>query len=280
MLRTATGLLAVISFFSINACAQTVADQTIATLVGPVTRFAAEDPTEKYEKELALDPGDAVSANNLAAIYFRSGRRDEAIDLLRRAAAAQPDVWNFHLNLSIALATAGDLDAALPYARRAVEQNDNHSSREELCTLLLTLRRAESAACYEVLVKDPEADSFDRVGYGGSLVLAGRATEAETVLRDALATQPRFAAAHNLLGVALFIRGKWKESAAELGEAVTLDPGRPEPRYNLGAACLKTGDRAASISQYRFLRDSSPELAEKLYRLIFADQVLYVSADK
>src|SRR3954470_3321623 len=57
-----------------------------------------------YQKLLADDPGDVVAENNLGALYFASGRYDEALDFIRRAADAQPDMWNIQVNASIALA--------------------------------------------------------------------------------------------------------------------------------------------------------------------------------
>src|SRR5947209_6808255 len=48
---------------------------------------------DDYQKLLAKDPGDVISQNNLGVLYFRVGRYDEGIDLIRKAADLKPDMW-------------------------------------------------------------------------------------------------------------------------------------------------------------------------------------------
>src|SRR5206468_2944634 len=70
-----------------------------------------------YEKLIADDPTDAISQNNLGALYFAAGRYDEAADAIKRAAAEKPDNWNIQVNASIATAHNSDFDAALRFAQ-------------------------------------------------------------------------------------------------------------------------------------------------------------------
>jgi tetratricopeptide (TPR) repeat protein len=283
MFRSSIFVLAILVGSTLLTFSQSIPDGTFS-LAGSVKR---SQPTASFTGPTAEPVGvsrsvgsDAYVANNLAAGYFKEGRRDEAIELLKQATVAKPDVWNFQLNLSVALASTGDLDAALPYARRAAELADNHTAQEELCTVLYQLKDSDATRCFELLLKYPEADNYDRVGYAGALILDKQVKAAEPILREVIASEPRFSAAYNSLGVDLFLQGRWKEAANAFRDAVSLDPDAAEPRVNLGLALLRLGDRDAAIGQYRFLKTMSPAFAEQLYRRIFAGQIIYAPGNK
>jgi hypothetical protein len=53
---------------------------------------------------------------------------DEAIDLFRKAIAANPQMWSFHLYLAGALGLHGDLDEARAELSRSLKLNSDISS--------------------------------------------------------------------------------------------------------------------------------------------------------
>ena len=67
------------------------------------------------ETALRLSPHDPVVSTfywGLGACHLVLGRLDEAIDFLRQARAANPQLWAHHLWLAAALGLKGDLDEA------------------------------------------------------------------------------------------------------------------------------------------------------------------------
>ncbi len=57
----------------------------------------------------------------LAAIHLFLGHVNQAIDLLRKARAANPRLWYVHLNLAGAFGLRGDLDEARAGLTKAIE---------------------------------------------------------------------------------------------------------------------------------------------------------------
>jgi len=84
------------------------------------TRGRAGQAERAYREALARDRGLAEASGNLAGILIRSGRSKEAIGLLREALARRPGHGACWTNLVVALAEAGDLQAARREASEAV----------------------------------------------------------------------------------------------------------------------------------------------------------------
>jgi Flp pilus assembly protein TadD len=84
-----------------------------------------------------------------------------------------------------------------------------------------------------------------------------------TLWSDVVAKSPRRARGHESLGTALGDAGRHEEAVRELTIAIRLDPGRPEPYYNLGrvllAAGTRTEDAAALLSRAVAMRPDWPE---------------------
>jgi Flp pilus assembly protein TadD len=89
--------------------------------------------------------------------------------------------------------------------------------------------------------------------------------------------RPRFAEAHNALGVAYFGDGRHTEAADAFRRAVEIKPDYAAARYNLGAASLARGRRDEAVAQYRALRALDAGLAEKLHSGLFQGRLLDVS---
>jgi SAM-dependent methyltransferase/tetratricopeptide (TPR) repeat protein len=67
---------------------------------------------ERYEIVLADDPRHGGALHMLGIMAFQAGETEQALTLLTRAAAADPDVPSLHANLGIVLTAAGRLAAA------------------------------------------------------------------------------------------------------------------------------------------------------------------------
>jgi Flp pilus assembly protein TadD len=233
---------------------------------------------DDYQKLLAQDPNDVVSENNLGALYFQAGRYDEALDLIAKAAAAKPDLWNIQINLSIALAQKNDYDKALEYAKNAFKLAGTEIRvRQQLCDMYLAVRDSSNALqCYEALVADSSSDAGDHLGFAEALLQAGDVRRAESILQDVIRMSPRDPQAYNALGMAQYEQKHYKDAVNSFREAVTLDPDQPRYRFNMAVSEMATSNRAGALSQYNLLKGSNPKLADELYQMMFADKLLVV----
>ena len=124
--------------------------------------------------------------------------------------------------------------------------------------------------------------------YRFCLRLTSRPHEAEAALRTAIALQPRYPKALNLLGVVVGELGRHEEAVALLEEAIRQAPRYPKPLYNLGQLLLSQErfsgalrcfegalrldahylDAAAGLSEALQGIDRAPDAIERLRRLV------------
>jgi len=84
--------------------------------------------------------------------------------------------------------------------------------------------------------------------------------------REAISTEPDYAAPHALLGGSLLAIGKVPEATRELERAVALDPKQPLIRVELAKAYSRANNLAGATDQYRALRDLAPQEPEYIYQ--------------
>lgn len=93
--------------------------------------------------------------------------------------------------------------------------------------------------------------------------------EAEKILKDALASDVTFGAAHNNLGKIYYLQSKFYLAAWEFQYAIKLMPHHPEPRNNLGLVLEAVGrlDEAADIyNEALYLQPDNPQIIGNLAR--------------
>ena len=72
--------------------------------------FDNDNARKCFERAVELQPDDPDALNNLATIYGRSGERDKALALLRRAVLSAPRNLTFRSNLAMTYYSQGMLD--------------------------------------------------------------------------------------------------------------------------------------------------------------------------
>lgn len=141
---------------------------------------------------------------------------------------------------------ARDLLAQAAQARRA--------GNRAAAALLMQQARARAAETKEPLPK--------LLAYELGLVLfeLGRLPEAEAVLREGLARQPKDFALNNLFGIVLKNQGRFPEAVAALEVALKADPAAPAPLNNLCNVYLLTGEgeKAKTMAERLLRRDPKP----------------------
>lgn len=203
----------------------------------------------------------------LAIVAGRSGRTQAALDLLEKAAAANPASADAHYNRGVALGELGRHAEALPCYERAIALRpdfaDAHFNRG--VTLADLARLDDAIASYDhALALDPQrAEACTNRGV--ALRRLGRHADALASFERAVALRPRQASAHNNLGSALGDLGRHDEALASFERALALEPGYAEAWNNrsLVLADLERYDEAlAGLERAIALR---PDYVEAWY---------------
>lgn len=252
-----------------------------ATNTRPTENFAGNKITI-YERLVRERPEDAVLHNNLGARYALAKRLREAATALERAVELDPKMAQARLNLAIVYKELGRHNDALVAVQKILSLSPaNSRAKNVLCDLYTTTGlNNEAIDCYETLQKTMGLDKISVSNYGYALLEAGKAGRAFEVLAGAVTEFPNDISLLNGLGIAQFKKKKYELCIATFKRAMEMDPTRAEVRFNLAVAQLAARDRAAVLRHYNFLKDSDPDLARKVYRMLYSDKLIFVNAPK
>ncbi len=227
-------------------------------------------------RRLAVNPGDAEAAVNLADVLIRQGRVErhgahgaEAEVALRFVLREEPDHYPALKMLGVTLLAQHRFRDAAASAQQAVRRRpDDAWNYGVLGDAWLELGDYDQAfdALDTMARLRPDAAAYDRVAYAQEL--QGRLDEAlRTMHRAAEATgahDPESQAWHYAqLGHLYLEKGNLDAAHREFGRADFTFPGHPYARNGLARVAAARGDYAGALQLYRALLASgpTPELA-------------------
>lgn len=117
-----------------------------------------------------------------------------------------------------------------------------------------------------VKLKRSFADAYYYLG--AAYEKSGKDPEAASAYRKAVLAEPDFTDAYFSIGLTYGRMRKYREAIDALKSAVRLEPDYADAHYNLGLAYLLFKDKNSTLKEYRVLKDLSPGLANKLFRLM------------
>lgn len=238
-------------------------------------RGLLDEGEQAGRRAVALEPGQAAAWNNLGIILQEAGKLEEGAACLERVTALQPDYAEAHNNLGNTYKLMGRLDkAAAHYEHALALVPDYAEARSNLSHLLCDLGRLDEAAeqarraidinprCADAYVnlagvemaRHRHAEALrwldalhaSMPGHGSGLIARSkclrqldRVEEALECGRQAAATVPYSADAHNVLGQALQAAGRFDEALACFDKAARL------PGTVAGAAAVNRADLLA-----------------------------------
>jgi tetratricopeptide (TPR) repeat protein len=222
-----------------------------------------DDAIACFRQAVALDPKYAPAYSNLGLALKRKGKVDDAIASYRKAIALNPRYSKAYFNLGSALEGQKKLEAAIGCFRKAVECNPaNFGAHIRLGALLCDVRHEydEAIAHYRKALKLQPNSALAHDLLGIALFKKGRLDDAIASLRKAVKLEPKFALAHNRLGDVLRLRGKLDEAGAHLREAITLAPAYAPARHNLGLVLQAQKKLPEAVAAFRKAIDLDPKL--------------------
>ncbi len=217
------------------------------------------------------DEADRLYAKGVEARH--EGRNDDAVRLLRAAAAIQPDNADVLVQLGLALMGAGDLDAAEASLQRVLELAPSYSdARIGLARIAFRRGRLDKAQETLAPVLSSEPGHADARALSAQIASARR-EQVERQEADQRRERERQAAEREARRRAelerlsreartLRIRGKVTESIARYSRALELSPGNVDLLVGLGLAQGFAGDHEAARRTFRRVLERNPTSAD------------------
>jgi len=173
-----------------------------------------------------LQPFDAIIQHDLGLACLEVGRVPDAIAALQRAVACDPRCTDAYFRLGIALEKLGNIGGAIVAYERATQLLPSLTEAWfRAGALVYELgHRDEAIGCFRRAATTGGKTSFGRLGKARALLTEDRNQEAEKVLRQTLALDPRNAIAHDLLGNLLSEYGRFGEARECFQRAIAIAP--------------------------------------------------------
>jgi tetratricopeptide (TPR) repeat protein len=252
------------------------------------------DAEQLYLQILEQEPRHADAIQLLGLIAHQRGDHANAVDLIQRAIALNPDAADYYNNLGTALRSNGQLDEAIAAYQMAITQKDGYAAAINNLGLALkdkgnldaaiaafqqvialnpasievhnNLGRAfkenrqfeDAIAAYrQVIALNPDyAEAHSNLG--NALRDIGQPGEAIAAYQRAIAIKPEFAEAQNNLGNALADKDRFEEAIAAYHRAIEINPAFAEAHSNLGNALRNVGKLDEAIASYRLAIEHRP----------------------
>jgi tetratricopeptide (TPR) repeat protein len=191
----------------------------------------------ELERLARAEPANVSYPYWLARLDYDAGQYASAIRRLQDVAARAPSFARAHDNLGLCYEAMNQSDEALPHYREAVRLN-----------------RLDGKA----------SSAWPPLNLGILLRTRGALEEAESLFREALTYDPRFAPGYYQLGTTLEERGRMDEAVKALKQATSTDAAYAEPYYALSRIYRRQGRTAeadAAMTTFERLHESRREPA-------------------
>jgi len=184
------------------------------------------DAIAPLRKAALLEPFNAVVQHDLGLAYLEVGGIPDAIAALQWAVAINPRYSDAYFRLGIALEKLGDIGGAIVAYDRATQLLPSLSEAWFRAGSLVYTQghRDEAIGCFRRAAATGGKTSFGRLGKARALLTEDRNQEAEQVLRETLARDPRNAMAHDLLGSLLSEFGRFDEARECFQRTLAIAP--------------------------------------------------------
>jgi tetratricopeptide (TPR) repeat protein len=209
-------------------------------------------------------PGNPVVFDDLGRAYLLTRRLPEAVAALRRSIALRPTFARTHSTLGLALAQAGDYEAALAAHLQAIKLDprlaDAHGRAADI--LLRNGRRPEAVAAYERAFEAAPGTTFGLLCRAKASVADDRPRDAEERLRELLALEPANSEAHLVLAHILTEAGRFDEAAASFEQSIALAPWQATAYHGL-VSSRKLGESDRPLVARIEARLAAADVAER-----------------
>lgn len=220
----------------------------------------------EYKLALKLQNAEPRAAGRLGTLYFQQGRFVPSYLLLDRAIKDDPENLEVRLTFGLLARTVGKTTEARAAARKILE---THPAHPEALFLLagtcVTTRDSEETRRILAELRTRQPDAAGVAAALALLYLAQRdLAAAEKEARQAVALDPKLAAAHEVLGDVLLAADQAEAGRAALRTAAELSPLRSSRRVKFVEALLQAGATEAAGKELTALTARAPDFIPAL----------------
>ena len=218
-----------------------------------------DNSASELKTVVRLDPKSAGAYQGLGLIYLQEGDLDAAADCFHHALAIRPRYFDAETGLARTLSHQHRWLDAVKLLKRVVAENPD--SAEETVSLGKALANmgdkagAQAQFARARVLSDKEVTMLRAKGENNSGVALrkdGKLQEATAAFRRAFAADPAFCEAHDNLGGVLWLQKDPASALSEFQAAVRCDPKMASARNNLGLALLYHSHEVdRSIEEFR-----------------------------
>ena len=204
----------------------------------------------EYEKALAVDPKEAKANNNIALALTELGQLDKAAQHYGRSLATEPKA-EIYSDLGFVLDRLGKSEEAAENYRKALALDPQFAPAHfNLAVSLLRSDELDEAADQyrAALAIKPTAETYNGLGF--VLGEQGKVDEAIARFREAIATNPKYTAAHNNLAGSLIKQGRLDEAALHYQHSLREKPSATL-HNRLGIILMQLGRSDEAVQQFR-----------------------------
>ncbi len=220
-----------------------------------------------YADELAIwsdtaakSPGKARPHMALALALWHCGKKEAAYAEFKRTLAIEPDDGYALFNTAMLLCDMHREGEALHYAKKAVRVLPDFYSLDGLGVVYARLGRKEEAKeiLLKTIAKYPDF-FYPYMNLGKMAMKDNRPDEALKYFRTAITLKPLNAEAHTIASSALIRLKRYREAAAEAGQALGLSPG-DAAAWNMAKALEGAGDLKGAARYYSMYLTLAPRI--------------------
>jgi tetratricopeptide (TPR) repeat protein len=205
------------------------------------------------------------------------GRHADAVPLLQRAIAAEPEIAYPRCVLALCFINMGQHEDACRMAQSAIGRNPEFSPAHRLHSVaLLELGKRKPAldAAHEAVRLGP-SDPDAMLALGEAQLANRQFDEAERSADRVLVLDPATPDGHYLLGRIALGRKDWKDAEAQCRQALRIEPRNWIVMNNLGVALQGQGRHKEAVAAFENAAKMNPK-AELVRRNLFSQTQRYI----
>lgn len=222
-----------------------------------------------FEQAVKSDPKYAEAWYQVGFSYGMLGNHEKALEASKTAARLRPGWAETWINIGASSFALKDFEEAAKAYKTAAGLDQNNPDLQYALGLSLNRlgRIGEEILAYKraIALKPDFADALELLGL--AYMQQQRYKQAIKAFED-LQNYRIDAESYNNIGNGYLAMGKTDNSIDAFNNAINMNAGFEEARYNLGRAYLKKGNRDLARIQYEILQANQSDWADKLFVLL------------
>jgi arylsulfatase A-like enzyme/Tfp pilus assembly protein PilF len=219
-----------------------------------------------YKEVIQKQPNFIVGYEYSAYNYYKMGKLDEAVNLLRRAVNLNLSTTSLISRLGLYLQEAGRLEESIQILEKAVVQDPNYTEAYNYLGVSY-FKNGQAEKAVEAFKKAINLDDDYAMAMNNLANCYLALKEYDMAIEEykkAIDIDARLASAYNGWGAACYRKGLTDEALIHWKKSLELDPRQPDTSYNLGRAHLRLGHKKEALKFLeRFIQTASPQKYEK-----------------